>query len=139
MAFSTPTSMQYAAERLTESDSPQLVNAVTNFLHDSEIGFERFFFDWYGGGASADRALGGAARSEYESHAFEDLRGLLESREAARPAALRDAYFQQDAPCTLLIEEIESLWEPIAEADDWSAFEAKLEQIEGMRQALRGR
>jgi len=114
----------------------QLVNAITNFLHEREVGFERFFFDWYGGGASEQRALSGPARASYESANFAELRALLAAREALSPAALNDAYFEQDAPCTLLIEEIEALWDRIAEDDDWSAFQAKLAQIEGMRRAL---
>ena len=36
---------------------------------------------------------------------------------------------------TLLIDEIEAIWARIAEADDWSAFHAKLEAIEAYRQA----
>jgi uncharacterized protein YdiU (UPF0061 family) len=120
-----------AAGRGQGADDPdvQLVNAVTTFLHEDEIGFERFFFDWYGGAASAGRALAGAARNHYESAAFSELRRMLEQREAAAPARLGEAYFQQDAPCTLLIEEIESLWQPIADADDWSLFGAKLDQV----------
>ena len=35
----------------------------------------------------------------------------------------------------MLIEEVEALWEPIAERDDWSAFEQKLAEIESMAQA----
>lgn len=120
------------------ADDPdvQLVNATTNFLHDSELGFERLFFDWYGGGASAERALGGLASGHYESGEFAALRALLEAREARDHDRLRRPYFQADAPCTLLIEQIEALWDPIAADDDWSAFEAKLTEIEAMRVAL---
>jgi len=35
----------------------------------------------------------------------------------------------------MLIEEVEALWAPIAERDDWTLFHAKLEDIELMRQA----
>ena len=35
----------------------------------------------------------------------------------------------------MLIDEMEALWAPIAESDDWSAFNAALGEIEEMRQA----
>ena len=38
-------------------------------------------------------------------------------------------YFMEKYPCTLTIEEIESIWSYIDEADDWSIFESKLEDI----------
>lgn len=34
-----------------------------------------------------------------------------------------------------MIEDIEGLWAPIAEKDDWSLFSDKLQQTEIMRQA----
>ncbi len=37
----------------------------------------------------------------------------------------------------MLIDEVEALWAPIAEADNWSLFEAKLTQLAEMRDALR--
>ena len=35
----------------------------------------------------------------------------------------------------MLIDEMEALWAPIDEADDWSAFEDGLAAISGMREA----
>jgi hypothetical protein len=35
----------------------------------------------------------------------------------------------------MLIEEVEALWAPIAERDDWSPFAAKLAAIETMGEA----
>jgi hypothetical protein len=37
----------------------------------------------------------------------------------------------------MLIEEVEAIWSPIAADDDWSLFEAKIEQIGQMREALK--
>ena len=39
-------------------------------------------------------------------------------------------------PPTLLIEDVEALWAPIAEADDWTAFDAKIRAIAALREAL---
>ena len=44
-------------------------------------------------------------------------------------------YFAGPSPRTLLYDEIEALWAPIAERDDWSLFEAKLADIERVREA----
>ena len=35
----------------------------------------------------------------------------------------------------MLIGEVEALWAPIAKSDDWSAFQAKLEEIDSMGDA----
>jgi hypothetical protein len=38
----------------------------------------------------------------------------------------------------MLIDEMEALWAPIAERDDWSDFHRALGEIEDMRQAYAG-
>ena len=58
------------------------------------------------------------------------------ARETERPERLNHPYFSQSAPVSLVIDEVEALWEPIAEADDWSAFAAKTAHIEEVRCAL---
>lgn len=35
----------------------------------------------------------------------------------------------------MLIDEVEAIWKPIAETDDWSAFHAKLDTIDQMEEA----
>ena len=86
------------------------------------VGYDHFFFDWYGGGASAARALaepgGAGVRAAALSHA---LRALLDAyAPLARASASRDAVLPAPAsPCTLLIDEIEAIWAAIAERDDW--------------------
>jgi uncharacterized protein YdiU (UPF0061 family) len=44
-------------------------------------------------------------------------------------------YWTGAAPQSLLIEEVEAIWGPIAERDDWSAFEAKIEALRHMATA----
>jgi hypothetical protein len=36
----------------------------------------------------------------------------------------------------MLIDEVEALWDPIAENDDWTLFEQKVTEIRGMSAAL---
>ena len=97
-------------------------------LAESEAPFEQAFFDWYGGRPS-DRLA--RSPTEYGS-AFDPVRTAL----ARHPQAGRsDHSYFSGTPCTLLIDEVEALWAPIADADDWSAFHAKLAHIAQARDA----
>ncbi len=118
-------------------DVVALTDGVTQFLEESRVGFEQFFFDWYGGAASAERAGRSPEAEKYETTLFGSLRAVFDRFEATRPEALDDPYLQGERPCTLLIDEIEALWSRIAADDDWSAFEAKLRAIEGAARAAR--
>ncbi|MBZ0252534.1 MAG: YdiU family protein, partial [Candidatus Methylomirabilis sp.] len=48
-----------------------LVSAAYAFLAESQIGYERFFFDWFGGAASEPRAMAGAEKARYAGKRFE--------------------------------------------------------------------
>jgi uncharacterized protein YdiU (UPF0061 family) len=97
------------------------------------LGWEPFFFDWFGGRAA--RALAGPRAGLYGGEAFLELRRRLEGFEADRPDRLADPYFAQDQPETLLYDEIEGLWGLIDRNDDWSLFHDKLDRIERTRKA----
>ncbi len=112
-----------------------LSEALWAFLADSQAGFEQVFFDWFGGRAGAARAQAGPERAKYSGVAFEAFRELLFAYEPAASARLSDPYFTRARPCTMLIEEVERIWAPIAESDDWSVFEGKLVEISGMARA----
>ena len=71
----------------------------------------------------------------YGGETFAAFRALLAAREPDRPERLAAAYFAGPEPQELLYDEIEAIWAAIAEADDWSAFEAKLRLIEAAREA----
>jgi serine/tyrosine/threonine adenylyltransferase len=113
-----------------------LVSTCFEFLHASQVGFDRFFFDWYGGAASAARALAGPAAASYQGAPFEALRKELYRFSPTAPERLADAYFQGESPESLLIDEIEAIWDAIAERDDWSLFEAKIAAIRAMGAAV---
>lgn len=115
-----------------------LVDACFDFLGESQVGFDQFFFDWYGGAASRPRALAGPAAARYSGPRADALLSLFEAYEPATQGALDRPYFQRQTPVTLLIDEIESLWAPIAERDDWSLFEAKIEAIRELHAAVNG-
>ncbi len=112
-----------------------LVQAVFAALAEGgeRLRWEPFFFDWFGGGEA--RALAGPRAPLYEQPAFAAFRSLLADFEAERPDRLANPYFAAAEPEELIYEEIEAIWASIAEADDWSAFHAKLARIEIARQA----
>ena len=73
----------------------------------------------------------------YNDAAFAPIRAGLEARTCSDARTrLENAYYRQPKPVSLVIEEVEALWAPIAERDDWSLFEAKLRDISALRDAL---
>ncbi|MDE2303801.1 MAG: YdiU family protein [Sphingomonadales bacterium] len=102
-------------------------------------------------GAEADAALLEALGAQMRESAeppdalFFALRGWrhnpggeLGARIAAAPPATDDddPLWSEPAPPTLLIEEVERVWTMIDEADDWSAFTAKVAAIRRLGNAL---
>ena len=112
-----------------------LARAWWEFLADSQVGFEQAFFDWHGGPAAEARAARSPAASHYAAPAFAPVRAALAARSPAPSGSLDHPYFTRAEPCAMLIEEVEAIWAPIADHDDWSLFHAKLADIEAMRQA----
>jgi uncharacterized protein YdiU (UPF0061 family) len=98
--------------------------------------WEPLFFDWFGGPASEDRAMHGPRAGLYATDAFTDFRRLLASYQPLRPERLAADYFKQVDPEEMLIDEVEALWAPIAQADDWAPLRSKLDRIEAARAAL---
>lgn len=52
--------------------------------------------------------------------------------------ATRGAWWETVPPQSMSIEEVEALWAPIAEADDWAPLYAKVDAVRAMGAALRG-
>jgi uncharacterized protein YdiU (UPF0061 family) len=115
-----------------------LGTAAFRFLAESQVGYEQFFFDWYGGPASAARAAASPVAEHYAGETFAAFRRRVDEYQPVRPERLTSPYYQRPRPCTLLIDEIETIWDAIATRDDWSLFEAKLAAIAEMRVALGG-
>jgi uncharacterized protein YdiU (UPF0061 family) len=109
-----------------------LLESCFEFMAASKVGFDQFFFDWFAGPASEARALQGPAKDRYQGARFDALRDLMGIFSPVRKDLLSDPYFQQEKPCSLLIDEIEAIWDAITTRDDWSAFEAKVASIRAM-------
>jgi uncharacterized protein YdiU (UPF0061 family) len=121
----------------SEGDDADAILVQSAFQAMAEGGpalrWEPFFFDWFCAGE--DRALAGPRGGLYATQPFLTFRQCLAAHPPVRPERLRDAYFASPEPEELLIDEIEAIWAPIAQADDWSAFSAKLARVEAARRA----
>ncbi len=103
-------------------------------LSHGQVPFERAFFD-LAGGARPERIAASPNRDIYALPAWTDAIASLRDATPAPAEALEHPYFARDEPVTMLIDEVEALWAPIAERDDWGAFEAKLAEIAILREA----
>ncbi|MFL6758853.1 protein adenylyltransferase SelO family protein [Sphingomonas sp.] len=85
---------------------------------------DRIFFDWHGG-----RDPGAEFYPQAE---FRELAARLEGYEASRT----HAYWSDEAPCSMHIDEVEAIWSAIAERDDWQPFEDKVRAVRRMAEAI---
>ncbi|MDF8332552.1 protein adenylyltransferase SelO family protein [Novosphingobium cyanobacteriorum] len=100
--------------RGVEEDSA-MIALCEQAMVDEGIGPDAFFFR-HRGGANAQGPL----------------------TEALRPYAATASdhpYWLDAAPQAMLIEEVEAIWSPIADDDDWSAFHAKVAALRRMGEA----
>ena len=65
---------------------------------------------------------------------WDGAREALDGATSTRP----DHPYFRGAPCTMLIDEVEAVWDPIAGADDWRPLYDKLAVIDTMREAYGG-
>ncbi len=109
---------------------------AVSFLEDSQMTMDQFFFDWYGGVASKERAQQSPESEHYKGRKFLKLDLLLNSYQASHPERLHHPYFQGKTPCSMHIDEVEEIWSYIDENDDWLPLYEKLKDIRCMGEAL---
>lgn len=101
-----------------------LVQTIEQALRSTDTPIDRFFFD----------AFAGALPDTPAYEAFGDVRDALATY---TPRATRDhPYWRGAEPCSMLIDEVEAIWSPIADSDDWTRFDAKIAAVRNMGQAL---
>ncbi len=114
-----------------ESDSG-LLAALETALAAKTVTIDRFFFDWRGG----RRRGPSPADNVYESDAFAGFRRIVPRYDTAE-RALDHAYWSDEAPCSMHIDEVEAIWSRIDETDDWTLFDEKIGAIRRMGEAMR--
>jgi serine/tyrosine/threonine adenylyltransferase len=113
------------------------LQTMLDWMTESQIGWDQFFHDWVGGEASWARAAESPEAMWYNEAAFAPVRTGLEARTGTGVREyLSHPYFQRPDPVSLVIDEVERIWAPIAENDDWTLFDAKLRHINELRDAV---
>ncbi|MFA7430718.1 MAG: YdiU family protein [Rhodospirillaceae bacterium] len=134
-ALAEAVTRRLGVERTTLEEDDTLVGALFSFLEVTQVPFDQPFFDWFGGVASVERAAASPLAAHYAGAAFQPVRDALLSRAPRDGVDLADPYFA-GAPSSLLIDEVEALWAPIAGADDWAPLYAKVAEIRAMGHAV---
>ncbi len=113
-----------------------LLKALIEFWTATQAPFEQVLFDLRGGAEASDRLTASPIAELYTHESFAAVTSLLKTSFQMRgDANLGHRYFQRSTPRTMLIEDVESIWDPIAKSDDWSLFQTCLEDIAEMRDA----
>jgi len=94
----------------------EFVRETFQYLKESQLDWPVFWHDWQGGAPRAD----GDQVGTYDASWIQAL-GAFEPL-SSRP--------ETERPESLLYDEIGDIWQPIAEYDDWSAFEQKTVRLQ---------
>lgn len=109
-----------------------LLQKLFTFLEKERCSFEQTFFDLHSG-LNLERLHHSPQKDLYQKESFLNLKSLLDLFEVASSEKQNHSYFKGSKACSLVIDELEALWEPIARSDDWSPFEKKLQEIRSFR------
>lgn len=96
------------------------------WLETSQADLAQFFFDFTGGAEKLSSARKSPNKEFYQGEGFEDWLNSLKSYESQARKT------NQQGAVSLIHSDIEALWAPIAEHDDWSLFSAKLDAIDAL-------
>ena len=98
----------------------ELARATERALRGTETSLDRFFHDAFGGVLP-------------DGEEWAELRAALAGYASRKP---RDTAYWSGQPCSMLIDEVETIWSAIAEHDDWTPLHAKVAAIRVMGAAL---
>jgi uncharacterized protein YdiU (UPF0061 family) len=108
-----------------------LLVAIETALATKAVEIDRFFFDWRGG----RRRATSPADEAYAADPFGDFGRAIE-RFAPADGATDHPYWSDEGPCSMHIDEVETIWSRIDEADDWAPFERKIGAIRRLGEAM---
>ncbi len=107
-----------------EEKDRQLVEAAERAMVQEQIPIDRFFHD------HRDGRVGDRSNYREMRGAFVDI--LADYR---NPAASSHSYWADAQPCSMLIDEVESIWSAIVETDEWTPLRLKVDAIRRMGEA----
>lgn len=102
-----------------------LVEAAVTAMVGTGTLIDRFFHDWRGGAVRRPAV--------YADDHWSPLRDMLTDAQPVDHGA--HPYWGDPAPCSMHIEEVESIWSAIDERDDWAPLHAKVAAIRRMGEA----
>ena len=118
-----------AFDTANDERGAMLAREFFNAAKASDYGLDQIFHDLYGG---VPRCKG------YDDDLWKPLLEILTAARSIRPDALQHQHFRQPHAVSLTIDEVESLWSPIAAEDNWKPLTEKITAIRTMRAALDG-
>lgn len=113
----------------SKEENSELLAAFFQMIHKSEVLFEQSIFDFNSQKALQKTQL----LDKYPQEERAALLSKIQSFEVNSSVVAKDAYFQNEKPETLIIDEIEALWKPIADQDNWEDFYKKIDRIQKIR------
>jgi uncharacterized protein YdiU (UPF0061 family) len=105
-----------------------LVQAGERAMIDAAIPIADFFH-YHRGGLQSERGYGGERYA-----AFAEI--LVQFEPVAPPPM---PYWAENEPCSMLIDEVEAIWQAIATNDDWAPLSRKIDAVRRFGAALRNR
>ncbi len=103
-------------EQRGDKPDAALVGAAELAMRESKLGPDAFFYNHRGGRAAAGT--------------------FADALDGYKPLDSGHEFWSEAAPVSMLIEEVETLWDAIAERDDWQPLTAKIGEIRRMGDAL---
>ncbi len=120
---------------IPDAEADAFSKALFQFLKESTIPFEAAMFDLYGGPARLEKALTGDRASFYAHPLFEPSKPCSRSESRARGPISRIPISSAPTRSPCFTRTSRRLGAHCAERDDWSAFYAKLTEIDTVREA----
>jgi len=111
----------------SKTKNADLLSKFFTLLETNKLNFEETFFNF-----NSKQVLESPALIEKYESIDKNILKLLSQFEIADETLLNHNSAANE-PVTLLIDEIESIWKPIAENDDWSLYVSKLQSIRKIR------
>jgi serine/tyrosine/threonine adenylyltransferase len=113
----------------SKEENSELLAVFFQMIHNSEVLFEQSLFDFNSLKALQKTTL----LEKYPKEQRTVLLSKINSFEVNSSELANDTYFQNDNPETLIIDEIEALWKPISDQNNWEGFYKKIERIQKIR------
>ena len=106
----------------------QLLATFFQFLEEKQRPFAATFFHFESLKILENKKWLDLYENESSAH-FKNLLNQLNHYEIANAEIQKAEFKKNEQPLELLIDEIEKIWKPIAEHDDWSLFQNKIQSI----------